>query len=128
MRREVVPVTTTQPRVTDYARDRLGPGVVLVGGFFRMCVLTGKALFRVPFQWREFIMQCWFIMRVALLPTMAVSVPVTALYSEEDGVVDWRECLQDEHPGSKNVRVSGAHATVGSNPAALAAIAEALSL
>jgi len=57
-----------------------------------------------------------------------LSVPVTALYSEDDGVVDWRECLQDEYPGSKNVRVSGAHATVGSNPAALAAIAEALSL
>ena len=57
-----------------------------------------------------------------------LSVPVTALYSEDDGVVDWQECLQDEYPGSKNVRVSGAHATVGSNPAALVAIAKALSL
>jgi pimeloyl-ACP methyl ester carboxylesterase len=56
-----------------------------------------------------------------------LSVPVTALYSEDDGVVDWRECVLDEHPGSRNVRVSGAHATVGSNPEALAAIAEALS-
>jgi pimeloyl-ACP methyl ester carboxylesterase len=54
-------------------------------------------------------------------------VPVTALYSEDDGVVDWRECLQDEHPGSRNIRVSGAHATVGSNPSALIAIAAALS-
>ena len=45
-----------------------------------MCVLTGKALFRFPFQWKEFIQQCWFILRVALLPTMAVSVPVTALF------------------------------------------------
>ena len=45
-----------------------------------MCVLTGKALFRFPFQWKEFILQCWFILRVALLPTMAVSVPVTALF------------------------------------------------
>jgi phospholipid/cholesterol/gamma-HCH transport system permease protein len=45
-----------------------------------MCVLTGKAVFRFPFQWKEFILQCWFILRVALLPTMAVSVPVTALF------------------------------------------------
>ena len=73
-------MTTTQPRVTDYVRDQLGPGLVLIGGFFRMCVLTGKALFRFPFQWKEFILQCWFILRVALLPTMAVSVPVTALF------------------------------------------------
>jgi ABC-type transporter Mla maintaining outer membrane lipid asymmetry permease subunit MlaE len=45
-----------------------------------MCVLTGKALFRSPFQWREFIQQCWFIMRVAILPTIAVSTPTTALF------------------------------------------------
>jgi phospholipid/cholesterol/gamma-HCH transport system permease protein len=45
-----------------------------------MCVLTGKALFRFPFQWKEFILQCWFILRVALLPTMAISVPITALF------------------------------------------------
>ena len=73
-------MTTTQPRVTDYVRDQFGPGLVLIGGFFRMCVLTGKALFRFPFQWKEFILQCWFILRVAILPTMAVSVPITALF------------------------------------------------
>src|SRR5689334_8998585 len=44
-----------------------------------MCVLTGKALFRRPFQWREFILQCWFIMRVAFLPTVFVSIPLTVL-------------------------------------------------
>jgi phospholipid/cholesterol/gamma-HCH transport system permease protein len=44
-----------------------------------MCVLTAKALFRWPFQWREFVLQCWFIMRVALLPTIAVSIPLTVL-------------------------------------------------
>ena len=55
-----------------------------------------------------------------------LGVPVTALYSEEDGVVDWRECLLPDHPGCENVRVSGAHATIGSSPSALAAIARAL--
>lgn len=44
-----------------------------------MCVLTGKALFRWPFQWREFILQCWFIMRVGFLPTIMVSIPLTVL-------------------------------------------------
>ena len=44
-----------------------------------MCVLTGKALFRRPFQWREFILQSWFLMRVAFLPTIAVSIPLTVL-------------------------------------------------
>jgi pimeloyl-ACP methyl ester carboxylesterase len=56
-----------------------------------------------------------------------IGVPVTALYSEDDGVVAWRECLQDDHPGCENVRVEGAHATIGSSPSALAAIAKALS-
>ncbi|UQX10891.1 ABC transporter permease [Candidatus Mycobacterium methanotrophicum] len=73
-------MTTTQPRLTDFTRDRLGPPLVLAGGFFRMCVLTGKALFRPPFQWQEFVLQCWFIVRVSLFPTMAVSVPVTVLF------------------------------------------------
>jgi pimeloyl-ACP methyl ester carboxylesterase len=53
--------------------------------------------------------------------------PVTAIYSEEDGIVDWRQCLQDEVPPTHvNVRVDGAHSTVGSNPAAQMAVALAL--
>ncbi|MEZ0365584.1 MlaE family ABC transporter permease [Mycobacterium sp. pUA109] len=51
----------------------------MVGGFFRMCVLTGKALFIPPFQWREFILMSWFVMRVAIMPTIAVSIPLTVL-------------------------------------------------
>ena len=44
-----------------------------------MCVLTSKAVFRPPFQWRETIQQGWFITRVSLLPTLAVSIPLTVL-------------------------------------------------
>jgi len=66
----------------------------------------------------------WLARRHAI--TGPLGVPVTALYSEDDGVVDWRECLQDDHPGCRNVRVHGAHATIGSNPTALTAIAHAL--
>jgi phospholipid/cholesterol/gamma-HCH transport system permease protein len=64
---------------TGYLRDQVTPGLEAVGGFARMCVLTGKALSRRPFQWRELIAQGWFIMRVGLTPTMAVSVPLTVL-------------------------------------------------
>ena len=53
-------------------------------------------------------------------------VPVTAIYSCEDGIVDWRQCLQQESPGCRNVCVSGAHSTVGSNPEVQIAVAKAL--
>jgi len=59
-------------------QDMAKPVLEAVGGFARMCVLTAKALLR-PFQWREFIQQSWFLLRVALLPTFAVSIPLTVL-------------------------------------------------
>ena len=49
-----------------------------MGGFFKMCVLTGKALAQ-PFEWKEFIQYSWFLMTVALLPTFAMSIPLTVL-------------------------------------------------
>jgi phospholipid/cholesterol/gamma-HCH transport system permease protein len=71
--------TVAHVRFSDYARDLLEPPLGAVAGFARMCALTGKALFRRPFQWDELVLQCWFIMRVALLPTIAVSIPLTVL-------------------------------------------------
>jgi len=59
--------------------ERLQIPLELVGSFLRMCVLTGKAMFRRPFQWRELILQSWFIMRVALLPIIMVAIPLTVL-------------------------------------------------
>jgi phospholipid/cholesterol/gamma-HCH transport system permease protein len=70
---------TTQTTITTYLRRQIQPGVDAVGGFYRTCVLTGKALFRRPFQWREAIEQGWFITSVSLLPTLAVSIPLTVL-------------------------------------------------
>lgn len=69
---------TASAGLTGYVRDRTRPALTAVGGFTRMCVLTGKALVR-PFQWREFVLQAWFLMRVAFLPTVAVSIPLTVL-------------------------------------------------
>jgi predicted esterase YcpF (UPF0227 family) len=56
----------------------------------------------------------------------APGVPVTAIYSEDDGIVDWRQCLQDETETARNVRIRGAHATMGSNPQVQHALAIAL--
>jgi pimeloyl-ACP methyl ester carboxylesterase len=60
--------------------------------------------------------------RIAAAPP----APVTAIYSREDGIVDWRQCLQDEGPGYPNVHVAGAHTTMGSNPEAQRVIAQKL--
>ena len=70
---------TTPAGLGSYLRDQLTPPLATVGGFARMCTLAGKALFRRPFHWNEFIVQTWFITRVALLPTIAVSIPLTVL-------------------------------------------------
>jgi phospholipid/cholesterol/gamma-HCH transport system permease protein len=70
---------TASTGLVGYVRDQTRPALTAAGGFVRMCVLTGKALFRPPFQWREFILQSWFLMRVAFLPTLAVSIPLTVL-------------------------------------------------
>lgn len=53
----------------------------------------------------------------------APPVPVTAIYSKEDGIVDWRQCLQIE---TRNVHVRGGHGTMGSNPDAQRLIAHTL--
>ncbi len=65
--------------LVDYVKDQLDKPLTMVGGFFKMCVLTGKALITRPFQWKEFILQSWFLIRVAFLPTLAVSIPLTVL-------------------------------------------------
>ena len=70
---------TASTGLVDYVRDQTRPGLEAVGGFFRMTALTGKALFRRPFQLREFVLMSWFVMRVAILPTIAVSIPLTVL-------------------------------------------------
>ena len=70
---------TASTGLVGYVRDQTRPALTAAGGFVRMCVLTGRALFRPPFQWREFILQSWFLFRVSFLPTLAVSAPLTVL-------------------------------------------------
>jgi phospholipid/cholesterol/gamma-HCH transport system permease protein len=70
---------TTSTGLTGYVSDQVRPGLEAVGGFGRMLALTGKALFRWPFQWREFLQQGWFLFTVSFLPTVMVAIPLTVL-------------------------------------------------
>ncbi|MHA7662020.1 MlaE family ABC transporter permease [Metapseudomonas otitidis] len=62
-----------------YLKDQLDKPLTVVGGFVKMSILTFKALATRPFQWKEFVLQSWFLIRVAFLPTLAVSIPLTVL-------------------------------------------------
>jgi pimeloyl-ACP methyl ester carboxylesterase len=55
-------------------------------------------------------------------------VPLTAIVSPKDGVVDWRACVPDDAPNVEMVLVPGAHMTIASNPAAQRIVAARLAL
>jgi phospholipid/cholesterol/gamma-HCH transport system permease protein len=60
------------------ARQLRSP-LAMVGGFARMCVLSGRALFRWPPEWRELVLQCWFLLSVTMVPTILAAIPLTVL-------------------------------------------------
>ncbi|MDB5734559.1 MAG: hypothetical protein JWP16_548 [Alphaproteobacteria bacterium] len=45
-----------------------------------------------------------------------IPVPLTAIVSPVDGVVDWRGTIPDAGPGVEVVEIRGAHSAMGSNP------------
>jgi phospholipid/cholesterol/gamma-HCH transport system permease protein len=60
-------------------KDQLAVPARAVGGFFEMSGDTFRAIFRRPFQFREFLEQTWMIARVSLVPTLLVAIPFTVL-------------------------------------------------
>jgi phospholipid/cholesterol/gamma-HCH transport system permease protein len=50
-----------------------------VGEFFAMSWETLTLIPRRPFAWSEFLFQSWFVARVALLPTLLLTIPFTVL-------------------------------------------------
>ena len=54
------------------------------------------------------------------------SVPCTAIYSKDDGVVAWQTCREDEGATSENIEVHGSHCGLGVNPSVLYAVADRL--
>ncbi|MDX6287493.1 MAG: phospholipid/cholesterol/gamma-HCH transport system permease protein [Frankiales bacterium] len=55
------------------------------GNLFALSLDTLRALFKRPFQFREFIDQSWFIASVTILPTMLVAIPFGAVIALQLG-------------------------------------------
>lgn len=49
-----------------------------VGSFFALSLDIMVQMARPPWAWREFIHQSWFVARVTIFPTVAVSIPFNA--------------------------------------------------
>ncbi|MGH7126237.1 MAG: alpha/beta fold hydrolase [Stellaceae bacterium] len=54
------------------------------------------------------------------------TIPVTAIYTQEDGIVAWESCLEQAGALRENIEVRGTHSTLPSNPQALAIVADRL--
>src|SRR4051812_50170645 len=52
-----------------------------------MPLATGRAVFRRPFQVREFLQQCWFVASVSILPTCLVAIPFGAIIALQTGAL-----------------------------------------
>ena len=53
-------------------------------------------------------------------------VPATAIYSETDGIVAWRTCVERPGARSESVEVRGSHCGLGWNPLSYEVIADRL--
>ena len=53
-------------------------------------------------------------------------IPVSALYTRDDGIVAWQSCLEAPGPHRENIEVRGNHSTLPSNPEALLIVADRL--
>lgn len=61
-----------------------GPARV-AGNLFAFALDVVVALFRRPFQLKEFLLQAWFIVRVTIVPTAFVSIPFGAVIALQVG-------------------------------------------
>ncbi|HEX4018555.1 MAG TPA: ABC transporter permease [Frankiaceae bacterium] len=71
-----------------YAGTRAGNAFLReTGSFAAMSLDTLRAVFKAPFQWREFIQQCWFVASVSILPTTLTSIPFGAIIALQTGAL-----------------------------------------
>jgi phospholipid/cholesterol/gamma-HCH transport system permease protein len=61
------------------ASNVIATPVRAVGGFYAMALDTFVTMFKPPFAWREFLSQSWFVARVAIVPTLMLTIPYTVL-------------------------------------------------
>ncbi len=59
--------------------------LIPVGNTFALGLDVLVGIFRRPLQWREFVRQAWFIVKVTVLPTCLVSIPFGAVLALQIG-------------------------------------------
>lgn len=64
--------------------------------------------------------------RVAERDRIPLRVPVTAIYSQRDGIVAWQACIDRSNEATEHVEVGATHVGLGLSPDVLAIIAERL--
>ncbi len=97
-------------------------------------VITLGSPFRSPSARNIAFLMQWVLSGHALANRAAIQerlraplrVPVSALYSRNDGIVSWRSCLEEEGPLRENIHVASSHIGMGYNPAVLLVIANRL--
>lgn len=50
------------------------------GAFYQMAADTVRLAFRRPFQFRELVLQSWFLVTVSLVPTIAIAIPMCVIF------------------------------------------------
>ncbi|MFD3409989.1 MlaE family ABC transporter permease [Streptomyces cyaneofuscatus] len=76
---------TTDPAPVQRRPSRLLAPLRETGKLFALGIAVGRAIFRRPFQLREFIEQFWFVASVTILPAALVSIPFGAVIALQVG-------------------------------------------
>ena len=71
--------------VSSLTASRALAPIGIAGKLFAFALDVGRALFRRPFQLREFIQQAWFIASVTIVPTALVAIPFGAVIALQVG-------------------------------------------
>lgn len=106
---------------------RVHPMVLAAAGFVRGRIVgqqrnNGKATREVPRTCYTGNCTCDFA--EALREDIPASIARAAIYTETDGVVDWRSCVEEDE--SLNTRVDGTHSGLAFNPQVYRKLAELL--
>jgi alpha-beta hydrolase superfamily lysophospholipase len=62
----------------------------------------------------------------AAASTVPIRVPVLAIWSRRDGIVDWRASIDDFTPGARNLEATSCHWGLGVDPEVWSAVADEL--
>lgn len=101
---------------------RVHPMVLAAAGFVRGRIRQQQR--RSSFDRDCYTGSCTCSFASAARSDIPASIPSAAIYTETDGVVDWRSCIEEDE--SKNTKVSGTHVGLAFNPQVYRQIAKLL--